>query len=169
MLKSLCSDSKAAADFALHLAKLTQQAMKTRSCPDHVEAKTWRRYQRLAGKAVREMTEYLMRRTNEAEPSLRKLLSELRNAQDRHENQRWGKVRIIESMELVVVETALECFLHPWASSDLGYRIARQYAERYDARYGTGLIPESAPQVEEFAEFWGRYFVGRGWRKRLEK
>ena len=72
-------------------------------------------------------------------------------------------------MELLVVETALQCALHPWASSDLGYRLARQYAERYNSRYGSGLITESAPFVEDIAEFWGQHFLGRGWRKRLAK
>ena len=169
MLKSLCSDPEAAAKFAVHLASLTQKKMKARSCPDHIEAETWRRYQRLAARAVRGMTEYLKKRTSEAEPPLHKLLSELRNAQNRYENQQWGPVRIIESTELAMVETALECILHPWASSDLGYRVARKYAERYDPRYGTGLIPKSAPMMEDIAEFWGRHFLGRGWRKRLAK
>ena len=72
-------------------------------------------------------------------------------------------------MELLVVETALECVLSPWASSELGYVIARQYAERYDSRYGNGLIPASAPLVEDIAEFWGRHLLGRGWRKQLAK
>jgi hypothetical protein len=72
-------------------------------------------------------------------------------------------------MELVVVETALECVLRPWASPDLGYCLARQYAERYNSRYGTGLIPESAPMVEDIADFWGRHVLGRGWRKRVAR
>jgi hypothetical protein len=70
-------------------------------------------------------------------------------------------------MELLRIETALECVLHPYASSDLGDRLARQYAERYSSRYGTGLISKSAPFVEDIAEFWGKHFLGRGWRKRL--
>ena len=74
---------------------------------------------------------------------------------------------LIESRELLAVETALECVLHSWASSDLGYRLGRQYAERYNSRYGSGLIPESAPFVEDIAEFWGKHFLGRGWKKRL--
>ena len=47
------------------------------------------------------------------------------------------------------------------------YHLAWQYAERYNSRYGNGLIPESAPMMEDIAEFWGRHFLGRGWRKRL--
>ena len=31
------------------------------------------------------------------------------------------------------------------------------------------LIPASAPMVEDIAEFWGRHFLGRGWKKQLTK
>ena len=164
VLKSLCSDPDAAAQFALYLAKKTQQQMKR---PGRSPSKTKQRYQRLAGKAVRGMTSYLKKPTDEAESSLDDVHSEIQGVQDQYENQRWGSVRIIKSRELLVVETALECVLRPWGSSILGYHLARQYAERYDSRYGTGLIPKSAPMVEDIAEFWGRYFLGRGWRKRL--
>lgn len=67
------------------------------------------------------------------------------------------------------METSLECVLDPGASSELGYRLARQYAERYNPRYGTGLLPESSPMVEDIAEFWGRHLLGGGWRKRLAR
>jgi len=164
MLKSLCSDPDAAAQFALHIAKKTQQAVKR---PGRSPSKKQQRYQRLVSEAVRGMASYLKSATEEFEESLYELLFEIQSVQDRYEHQRWGEVRIIESMELLVVETALECVLHPWASSDLGYRLARQYAERYNSRYGNGLIPESAPFVEDIAEFWGKHFLGRGWRKRL--
>ena len=165
MLKSLCGDADNTAAFALYIAKKTQQAMKTRSCPDHVEAESWRRRQRLAARAVRGMAKHLKEATTKTKSSLDDLLSEIRGVQNQHKHQQWGPVRIIKSRELLVVEMALECVLQPWASPDLGYRVARQYAERYNSRYGTGLIPESAPFVEDIAEFWGRHFLGRGCRR----
>ncbi len=164
ILKVLCSEPEAAAQFSLHLAKKTQQVMKR---PRRSPPKTQRRYQRLVGKAVRGMTKHLKEGTTETKSSLDDVHSEIQGVQNQYEHQRWGAVRIIKSRELLVVETALECILRPWASSDLGYHLARQYAERYNSRYGTGLIPESAPMVEDIAEFWGRHFLGRGWRKRL--
>jgi hypothetical protein len=164
ILKSLCADPDAAAQFALHVAKKTHQSMKR---PGSASSKKQQQYQLLAAKAVRQMTAYLKNSTKEAERALRDTLSEVRSIQDRYEHQRWGPVRIIESMELLRTETALECVLHPCSSSDLGYRLARQYAERYSSRHGTGLIPKSAPFVEDIAEFWGRHFLGRGWKKRL--
>ncbi len=60
------------------------------------------------------------------------------------------------------MEKALECVLRPDASPRLAYDLARQYSERHKARYGTGLLPESAPMVEDLAEFWGRHFLGPG-------
>ena len=63
--------------------------------------------------------------------------------------------------EVLMIEYALSCLLQPTASSDWGYRIARQYAERDNARYGTGLIPESAPIVEDIADFWCQYHLGK--------
>jgi hypothetical protein len=165
MLKSLCSDEDAAAQFALYIAKKTQQAMKR---PGRSPSKTQQRYQRLVGSAVRRITKHLKEETPETKSALHDVHSKIRDVQDRYEHQRWGPVRIIESTELLVVETALECVLYPWASSDLGYRLARQYAEEYSSRYGTGLIPKSAPMVEDIAEFWGKHFLGRGWRKRLK-
>jgi hypothetical protein len=109
------------------------------------------------------MAKHLKEGTTETESLLDDVHSEIKSVQDRYENQRWGPVRIIESTELLVVETALECVMHPWASSDLGYHLARQYAERYDPRHGNGLIPKSAPMVEDIAEFWGKHLLGPNW------
>ena len=87
--------------------------------------------------------------------------SSTRPIQDRYEQQTWGPVRIIDSTEVLLIEYALSCLLQPTASADWGYRLARQYAERYNSRYGTGLIPESAPMVEDIADFWCQYHLGK--------
>jgi hypothetical protein len=110
ILKSLCADPDAAAQFAFHIAKTTQQSMKR---PRIASSKKQHQYQLLAAKAVRRITAYLKKPTKEADMGLRESLSEIRSVQDRYEHQRWGRVRIIESMELLRIETALECVLHP--------------------------------------------------------
>ncbi len=33
--------------------------------------------------------------------------------------------------------------------------------QRYNALYGMGLLPESAPMVEDIADFWCQYHVGK--------
>lgn len=165
ILKGLCSDPKATAQFALYLAKKTQQAMKSRRCPSYMKPEDWRNYQRLVGKAVRGMAGFLNRRTKAAEGALHDLSLEVRGVQNEYKHIQWGPVRIIHSWEVLIAEKALECVLDSWDSSRLGYEIARDYAKRSDAR----LIPKSAPLVEDIAEFWGRRFLGRGWKKRLRK
>ena len=37
------------------------------------------------------------------------------------------------------------------------YQTARHYAEQYDPRYGDGLIPASAPLLEDIVQFWKEY------------
>jgi hypothetical protein len=135
MLKSLCSDEEVAAEFALHVAKKTQQAMKR---PGRSPSKTQQRYQRLVQTAVRRMTNHLKEGSTETESSLSQVHSEIRGVQNEYEHQRWGPVSILKSRELLVVETALEIVLRPWALGELGYHLARRYAERYDPGYGTG-------------------------------
>jgi hypothetical protein len=166
-IKSLCADPEAAAKFALHIAQLTLKKMKSRSRPGHGTASAGTRYRRLASDIVRSMTAYMKRRSAKTRESLHELLSEAKKAQNKYEHQRWGAVRIVQCWELLIVETALECVLSPYGSSILGYQVARQYAERYNSRYGTGLLPESAPMMEEIADFWGRHYLGQGWRERL--
>jgi len=165
-LKSFCKDVDAAASFALHMSKLTQKAMMERGCPDHIDEDDWKRYRRLVGRAVRMMASHVKQDEQDKE-AMRNLWAELRDEQSEYKRHQWGVLRIIKSGQLLLVETALDSFIRPEASHLLCYDIARQYAERYDSRYGTGLIPESAPFVQDIAEFWAAYFLGRGWRKQL--
>ncbi len=167
LLKNLCNRREAATKFAVHLTELTLKKMQERECPSHITSENWEQYLQLAAKAAHEMTEHVNRGMTEEPWALHALRKEIRNAQGQYERQAWGPVRIIHSRELLFVETALECVLQPRAFQILAYDLTRQYCERRDARYGTGLLPESAPLVEDIAEFWGRYFLGRGWRNRL--
>lgn len=166
LLKGLCDDPQAAAQFALYLAKKTRQRMKSSA---HRSTRKDQQFYRLVNKGIRELAAYLRNPTDEQRRTLRQAHTEAQNAQNRFERQRWGSVRIVESRELLIVETALECVLRPWASADFGYRLARQYAEEFDVHYGSGLLPDSAPMVEEITEFWGRHFLGREWRKQLQR
>jgi len=57
-----------------------------------------------------------------------------------------------------VVEESLKSVLKGYEAAIWAYQAAKDYAERYDARHGSGLIPSSAPMVEEIAEFWWKYY-----------
>ena len=166
LIKSLCSDPDAAAKFALQIAKLAQRQFKARR-PDDTKSAKSQQYGRLIAAAIPAMTRYLKSATDETESKLWELYEEAKEAQNKVEHQQWADVRIIECWELLIVEKAMECMLHPMHASIIGYQVARKWAEKYDPHFGTGLIPKSAPMVEEIAEFWGRHYLGRGWKKKV--
>jgi hypothetical protein len=47
-----------------------------------------------------------------------------KQAQNKVEHQRWADVRIVECWDLLIVETAMECVLRPYASSIIGYHFS---------------------------------------------
>ena len=160
-LKSLCEDATAAARFAFHLAQLTYRRMQEKACPFHLDPEKWEYYKQVVDEAIRQMARYVEEPSEEAADLVGAWLTDVRAIQNTYRNQGWGPVRIIHSTEVLLIEYALSCLLQPTASGDWGYHLARQYAERYDPRYGTGLIPESAPFVEDIADFWCQYHVGK--------
>ena len=100
------------------------------------------------------------------------LLHALEQEQNQYKNIQWGPVRIIQSKELVTIETALRCIVASHDTAYWCYQLARDYAERYDPRYGTGLIPESASLVEDIAAFWCSYCYHKSlaeWSQRRSK
>src|SRR6266704_6850679 len=160
-LKSLCEEATAAACFAVHLAQLTSKKMREKTCPFHLDPQQWGYYKQVVDEAIRQMQRYIEQPTQEAADLVQAWLSDVRSIQDTYRNQAWGPVRIIHSTEVLLIEYALSCLLQPTASADWGYHLARQYVERYDPRYGTGLMPESAPMVEDMADFWCQYHLGK--------
>lgn len=171
-LKSLCEDAKATAQFALYIAKQTYQKMQERDCPSPIEPEKWDAYKELVAKALEQMEVYVEEPTDERQRELWSVQSEVRGIQNTHEKSQWGSIRIIQSSEVLLIEYALSCLLQPHASAYWGYHIARQYAERFNPRYGTGLIPESTPMVEDIADFWCQYHLGkplREWLRRFPK
>ena len=163
-LKSLCEDATAAARFAVHLAQLTYRKMQEKACPFHLDPEKWEYYKQVVDEAIRQMQRYIEHPTQEAADLVQAWLSDVRAIQNTYRDQAWGPVRIIHSTEVLMIEYALSCVLQPTASADWGYHLARQYAERYDPRYATGLIPESAPMVEDIADFWCQYHLGKSLR-----
>jgi hypothetical protein len=164
-LKSLCEDATAAARFAVHLATLTHKKMQEQPCPSHLDAELWEHYKQVVETAVRAMQQYVEQPTSQTTNPLWTLQSQVRALQNTYRNQAWGPVRIIHSTEVLLIEYALSCLLQPTASADWGYHLACQYAERYNSRFGTGLIPESAPLVEDIADFWCQYHLEKPLRE----
>lgn len=142
VLKNLCQDPVATARFSLYLTECNRY-----------EAK-----------------KHLQRTSRRLPERVYQVLQELHESQNEIEHQRWADVRIIRCREALLAEYMLRCITQPWASAYWGYRMATFYADRYDPQYGTGLIPESAPAVDDIVRFWRRHYqrtipAGRGDRR----
>ncbi len=148
VVKNWCKDPVAAGRFALHLAERSK-GQATKKCKP------------LIGCALRHLKKQLANHETRAGEGLRNALRELEDAQNEYRNTRWGRVRTIHCREAPLAEHALRCALRPWESARWGYQAARQYAERYNPCYGTGLIPESADAVEDIAAFWAHEHSGK--------
>jgi hypothetical protein len=149
-IKSLCVEREAAAAFALFLSHRIQSKMQQGQSPE--------RYRELVDQAVRELRPYLTDPTDERREWLSSLCREMEAEQNEYKKIGWNKVRILKSRGLIVVEESLKSVVRDYEAGIWAYQAAKDYAERYDSRYGTGLIPSSAPMVEEIAGFWRRHY-----------
>ena len=164
-LKSLCADRAACHAFALHIAKLAKEKMDARDKPDHIDPSRWLRFKHVVVNALIDLERACEEGIEQHRSELLGHLQELKSLQDTYENQRWGPVRIISNSETLVVEYAVECFLSMSQAPHWAYRLARTYAEEYDSRFGDGLVPKSAPMVEDIARFWRNWYWDRAKKK----
>jgi hypothetical protein len=158
ILKSLCEDPEVAAHFAVYLAKHTSRRINEMSSPLHLSNSEWRMHNEILERAVERLQSYVERPADPKREELRELLRELESVNDEYESIPYGMVRIIRDKNVLIVEHAVQCVLSPFSAPSQAYHLARNYAERYDPRYGTGLIPDSAPLVMDIVDFWCDYY-----------
>lgn len=104
----------------------------------------------------------LLGKVNPYAPQLNRNAAELlhrklRNFQNECEHQQWGPVRIIKNWNLMLVEEGLAIFLWHTDSPSRGYKLAADYCQHYDPRYGNGLSGPSRKKIQEMAQFISTY------------
>lgn len=82
-----------------------------------------------------------------------RLHARLEAFQNERRNVYWTSLRIIQNQSLFLVESGLRLYLWHGNSPTEGYRLAADYCEHYDPRYGDGLNGPSANRIEEIAAF----------------
>jgi hypothetical protein len=157
-LKSLCKEPETANQFVFFLAQRTQANMEAAPRPDYTSEADWNLYQSLIAEAISAMDNYLENSTNEKLMALQQLRNKVRSTQGEQRQVGWNTVRTIHSTEVLIIEYALECMLSSQFASDYAYRAGRHYAERYEPRYGIGLVPSSAPMLADIVQFWHSYY-----------
>jgi hypothetical protein len=160
VLKSLCQEPQAAHRFVTSLARKTlERVERGQRQAERLPPETARAHRELMAEALAEMESWIEAPSEARRQGLRDLLARMQAEQNEYRSIPWGAVRLIHDADLLLVEYALRCLLAPpreaprWA-----YQTARHYAERYDPSHGTGLIPESAPLVQDIADFWVNCF-----------
>ena len=73
--------------------------------------------------------------------------------QNEHRNIPWGVVRIIRDHNLFLIECGLHIYLGHGDTPTEGYRLAVNYCENYDPRYGNSLNGPSRRRIEEIIDF----------------
>ena len=86
-------------------------------------------------------------------PAAQALHDRLRAFQNEYQNQQWGPVRIVQNWNLLVVEQGLAVYLRHGESPTHGYKLAADYCQHYDPRYGNGLNGPSRTKIEEIVRF----------------
>jgi len=157
-LKSLCEDPEVAAHFAVYLASHTSQRASKISHPPHLSNSEWKMHNELVERALERLGSYVERPSDSKREALRELLRELEGVNNEYKPIPYGTARRIRNRYVLVVEDAVQCVLSPYSAPSWAYHLARDYTERYDPRYGTGLIPESAPLVMDIVNFWCEYY-----------
>lgn len=65
----------------------------------------------------------------------------------------FGSCRIIENWNIYLVEEGLRIYLGNHVSPSDGYKLAADYCQHYDSKYGTSLNGPSRAKVEEIHHF----------------
>ncbi len=76
------------------------------------------------------------------------------------QNQHWGPVRVVHSWPLLLIESGLDLALGRDQSPTSGYKLASDWAQNYDCRYGNGFSGPSRLKLLELAD-WIEKFEAR--------
>jgi hypothetical protein len=69
------------------------------------------------------------------------------------QNQQWGPVRVIHCWPLLLVEEGLALHAGICRNPGDGYKLAADWAQNYDSRYGNGLNGPSRGKLHELVRF----------------
>jgi hypothetical protein len=86
-------------------------------------------------------------------PQARALHQRLVAFQSEYRNAAWGRIRIIHNWNLMLIEHALAIYLAREASPADGYKLAADYCQQYDPRYGNSLNGPSQAKILEIVRW----------------
>jgi hypothetical protein len=158
IIKTLCRKHRVAENFVLYVAQCARRQMDQATPPERITPEKWEHHKAAMDHAIAEMERVVRDPQGDHIRQLHELLGEIVAEQNEYTEIHSGPVRLIVNRYLLVVEDALRCFVSEETGPHWAYQAARNYAERPNSRYGSGLNEASAPLVEDIARFWIDYY-----------
>jgi len=90
-----------------------------------------------------------------ARDALHDLHARLYDFQNKYRHTEWADVREINNWNLFLVERTIEILLDSYPNPADSYRLAAQYCQHYDPRYGNGLNGPSQTKIMDIARWMG--------------
>ncbi len=160
-LKTLCPDQQLAQEFALFISERVQQTITNAGPSPFSTPEQWQMDQEFIAHSIDLMRDYLADPSQEKKSQVFDLLSEIRKAQGDDIRRVHGRqIHFVRSGTLLQLEYALRCFTS-FDYAESVYQLGKQYVEKYNPSYGSGIIPESAPLLMDVAAFWCQALLGR--------
>jgi hypothetical protein len=157
VLKSLCEQPEVATCFVTYLGrKVLERVKQGKGRTSRPKGATDLAHREMMSEALAGLEAWQQRPTDDLRQALADLQWRMQAEQNEYKNIPWGAVRVVTDWDLFLFEQALRCLLHPREAGSWAYKMARDYAERYDPGHGTGLTPASAPLLQDIADFWVR-------------
>ena len=156
VIKYLCRDCLAMVEFAYFISHKVSNRMKY--IEDDISLKTSiAESLELMEKVITNFTKTGTLNIEIATLKKLELLShKIKNYQNKIESKKWTNIRIIKNWDIFIIEEAISCFIH-LDFPEMGYKLAKSYTEKYNARFGSGLIPESLEYLKEINCYWIGY------------
>lgn len=82
-----------------------------------------------------------------------RLYERLRAFQSDYRHDRWGDIRIVHNWQLMLVEKAVAIAVARISSPAAGYRLAADYCQNYDPKYGNTLNGPSRTKILEIVRW----------------
>jgi hypothetical protein len=143
----------------VYLARKTLQRVEHgKRRAERQKPQTTKAHREMMTRALADMEGWLRHPSDVRRQRLWDLLHAMREEQNEYKNIKWGAVRLVRDFDLLLFEYALRGLLEPHAAGHWAYQTARLYAERYHPGLPTGLVPESAPLLQDIVDFWSDWY-----------
>ncbi len=149
-INGLCEDERVLRQFAFYIAvKNFPKAMVNPNLSDEIKEAITRSMELMDANLENPLEQGII--------EMRQLHHQLQNLQNQTSHVHWNTVvRSIPYWDVYMVEACVYCFITK-NNPTLGYELARDYCQKYNPSYGTGLLPESIPFLEDVAGFWEKW------------